>query len=292
MDSSYAPVACFDGVDLNRVVREAPQVMSEMGIPIVQYRRRIKLWIEGKKWYQTLVERAGTSAQPAPEKRSRALRQDYTSGQIEGHLLVAWKTQGTRIYTLFEDFIEFYHYRAKIPRHEWDFHEILISNVPRKPYFDIDLKKSDLAEINPAIQLHPVAEWLKVQIIEGVKTLIPNLDIERDVLIYSSHNNEPGHEKASYHIVINNYCLSNHKESQAFYDKAIACIHYLYVKFVDNVYKSTQSFRMLGSAKDGTSRYKILNQSSDSATLSTSTNIVILMWMVVNVISLNWVCPV
>lgn len=138
-----------------------------------------------------------------------------------------------RKYAIFNDYLEFSSYQKLTSENHNCYYEILLENRPRKPYFDIDIDKDNFEE-DPN------------QIIEQLKEKIIEFNPELQLLIYSSHTDK----KYSYHIVIGNVYLNNHKECKNFCCQFIDSMSEIYQVFIDkSVYKSVQQFRILNSHK-------------------------------------------
>lgn len=196
-------------------------------------------------------------------KRARGLMDDHTLEQMEGKLIVSMITQsGYRLYTLFDNYIEFAGFHQRYPPADRNFYELAIGDFLQKPHFDLDVKAGDIG--NTTLSLDEVGEQLKDTVVEQIIAILAEkdvrLDIRRDVLIFTSHGNTSVSSKRSYHIVINNYCHYNHKEARALYDLVISRFPDSmkpFAKFVDvAVYSSKQQFRMLGSQKKDSGRPK------------------------------------
>lgn len=215
----------------------------------------------GKVWYGKLV---------GGDSDCKGLMDVYKSDDLVSHLVVCFTRLNYHyveyLYAYFDSYVEFYEYRKKFTQKQNCFYEIV--NFNQKPHFDIDMKLKDIkdryyypgTEISVDL-LKEVGNLLVETLIRGVMDMMkPNvLSLEKDVLIYTSH----GHDKLSYHIIIDHWCHHDHLEAKAFFDKVILYTSYLlngrYVEFVDNsVYSSNQAFRMLGSHKYDNNRTKII----------------------------------
>lgn len=164
--------------------------------------------------------------------------------KINENNLVICQDTGIRTYTIFKDYLTFYSYREKINN---CFYEIITENQLRKPYFDIDIDINKKDEINKN----------KDDIIKEINTAILSLVKDAIILIYSSHTNV----KISFHVIIANYYFYNKDEGKNFYNKVVELIKEEYRPYIDNsVYKSTQQFRILGSAKHNKQNTKIFRE--------------------------------
>lgn len=227
------------------------------------------LYIYNKRWYFRLVNNKNNKY-----KRSRALLEDYNSNQgliicyTPDHLpesTVPFVTNDGRpihIFAFFESYIEFCNYSKFFNHHERAFYEVVFGNLPQKPHFDIDIDRDEFAILYPNDNVNDVAPQLLQHVINGCIEVIGSVNIERDILIYSS----TGTKKYSYHIVITNKCHSNNKEAKAFYDLVVQKVSVLtnnrYLNFIDpSVYSHCQQFRIVGCQKWGSGRPKLFNES-------------------------------
>lgn len=218
--------------------------------------------IFNKKWYFRLVNKS-------KENRTRSLMEDYDLENIANHLVVCFTPpaslvykENLRIYSWFDSYIEFFHYMENFKPEDRCFYEIIFGELPQKPHFDIDINKESFVKLYPNEDMNTIGELLREAIITGCFEILKenniDLDLSKDVLIYTSH----GENKRSYHIVINNKCHNNNKESKLFYElvtnkvKSYTCNKY--IEFIDRgVYSSKQQFRIVGSQKLGSNRPKV-----------------------------------
>ena len=226
---------------------------------------RKALYMRGKRWYFRLVDKDEYDLNGRRKYRPRALMKDYNEGAAAGHLVICYSTEEHgRLYAFFEDYLEFAEYQANIPVHKRSFFEIIMGRLPQKPHFDIDISQKELTEIDPDADIDEVAEEVKDNVIYAITQIIPDITLEKDILVFSSHGvkqDDEGYDiiKKSFHIVVNNYCHDDNKEAEAFYEMVLTYIP-TYKSFIDRaVYKSKQQFRILGSQKIGSNRPKIFN---------------------------------
>lgn len=235
----------------------------------IKLENRGPLMIKNKRWYYRLVQ-----AKKGEQKRSRALMDDYDINEISKHMVVCYtpryfpnsrkpfKTKDgddIRIYAFFESYIDFYKYMQEFDPKERGFYEIIFGELPQKPHFDLDINKSD---INEEENIDVVAEEVKEKLIDSIIYILNEnnvtIEIEKDILLYSSH----GDTKRSFHIIINNKCHDGNKEAQAFYNGVMTHlsknIDNRYLRFVDkSVYSPRQQFRIIGNQKIDSNRPKV-----------------------------------
>ena len=151
-------------------------------------------------------------------------------------LIVCQQLQ-TRRYTKFDSFASFSRFFHTLPEDEKCFYEMLLPEKPRKPYFDIDMGRSEITD-------HSEKDFLRM-----VKKAISDmLAKEAKILIFSSHTPS----KFSYHIIVDSFILQSQKELVVFFERVLERIEDRYKQFFDkSVYKSVQQFRIVGSHKFG-----------------------------------------
>lgn len=213
--------------------------------------------IDGVNWYYRLKENDKDG------KIQKGLFSDYPRNSIDNEIIISWsyldsKNKNTilRLYGIFNSFLDFGKYMYKLPQYERCFYEVVLGERLQKPHFDIDIDLNDFKLTTSEIQ--NIMDNLITAIVEFLTTLNIELNLNKDICIYSSH----GNNKISYHIIINNYCHSNNKEAKAFYDKVMEKLpkEYFENNWVDpKVYSKSQQFRCYGCQKIGTYRIKILN---------------------------------
>jgi len=202
--------------------------------------------INDKDWYFYLNDSPGRSS----------VTKVYGIDEVNKKWIISYeKIEGdkkTRLFTLFDTPQELEEYITDTQKNKRFFYEV-IKNREQKPHFDIDVDLNLYKNIDP--------DDLIKNILESILTVTKEYDIIldpiRDILIYSSN----GPKKLSYHIIIDNYYHINHKEAGAFYLKVRSKVRKIYIDLIDSkVYSSLQQFRLLGSTKASTNRYKIFVQ--------------------------------
>nr|QBK92314.1 MAG: DNA primase [Pithovirus LCPAC304] len=209
-------------------------------------------YICGKKWYARLI--------PDYEGNGICLLKDYPEETLETKIVVGMETlkpdyhtkqlKHSRIFAVFNSYIDLYRYQALFKEEEKFFYELILGSHPQKPHFDVDVK---LTESTPLGTGENVKNDLIHGVLEVMKENGVDLDLERDVLLYTSH----GEEKHSYHLVIHHYCHAGHDQARAFYMKVLLKMDPVNAEYVDSgVYSSKQNFRLYGSQKIGSGRPK------------------------------------
>lgn len=213
--------------------------------------------LHDKRWYFRLVKSDDTY------KRARALMDDYNLNELSQHLVICYapdKLPGNknthdkqiRVYAFFDSYLEFYNYMKKFSREDLAFYEVIFGEFPQKPHFDVDISIEEFNRLFPNESVDTAVDLLKDFMITACIELIPNLNIEKDILIYTSH----GINKRSFHLVINNKCHDGNKESKAFYSAVLSKVP-KYRNFIDHgVYSPRQQFRILWNQKPKSGRPK------------------------------------
>lgn len=215
----------------------------------------------GKRWYFKLIPANGVR----PGRYFQCLFDQYPEETLV-HKIVVGKEylrkdgKCSRMFAVFESYIELYRYQNKLKLAEKNFYEIIIGTFPQKPHFDIDIKED---EIEGSADLNSLSEAVKDNLIECAvkvcKSVNVNIEIPRDVLVYQSHSRKShSKQKRSFHVVLHHYCHADHQQAAAFYKRTIAEMNPTFAKYVDHsVYSSRQNFRLLGHQKINSNRPKL-----------------------------------
>jgi hypothetical protein len=156
--------------------------------------------------------------------------------------LICLGINNSRFYASFPNFKSLYLYqRSTIPDFRC-FYEIIQGDKLQKPHFDIDVE-GDLSR----------ADVLRDNVIEAIMSILPDISLENDILVFSSH----GETKRSYHIVVDNWYHANNLEAKELYNRVAAKIAN-HEGLDHSVYSSVQQFRLLGSTKHDKERFKII----------------------------------
>ena len=227
------------------------------------------LIINSKRWYYLLVRK--------PETRGKVLMDDYNIADISRHIVVCFtpdflpgstvpfknkKGDPRRIYAFFDSYLELYDYIERFDENLRAFYEIIFGELHQKPHFDIDISQEDIDQFYPKEHMNDIANVVLDAVIQSCKEVLTevsvNLDIEKDLLLYTSHSDK----KKSYHIVINNKCHNGNKEAEAFYKAIMVKFRVItnnkYSCFVDaKVYSPRQQFRLINCQKQNSGRPKL-----------------------------------
>jgi hypothetical protein len=209
----------------------------------------------------------------------------YTRKEIEKRPIL-WN-QYTREYLVFDSRQELFSWYDTISDPNRHYHEVIFGFLPQHLHFDIDALAYKLETIpvvsendafldelfgddddalgaSSASSAPAAAVAMINQIIEAIldelyssyyclEDLMPTRD---DIIVTDSSGATATGFKYSYHIVTT-YAVANNEEAKQFMFRVLERIPMIYHEFIDQtVYKRTQNFRLLGSAKPGTSRFK------------------------------------
>lgn len=201
--------------------------------------------IYGLYWYYCLI----------PKENSKGLFSDYPRSSLLNKFLICWDFQDTtknrKMYHCFDSFLDFAIFYFKVPEQMRTFYEIILGEFPQKIHFDID--------IDIHVEAKDIDKKILNDLINSVIKLVPEIKVEKDVCIYSSH----GEKKKSYHLIINHFCHKNNEEAKSFYYKVMSTLpkEYFENQLIDSsVYSKTQQFRTLGSTKIAANRVKIFHE--------------------------------
>jgi hypothetical protein len=219
------------------------------------------LLIHGRRWYRLLVVGDQTTD---VFRGARPLFVDYPIDTLSSKLLVCFTPQlddrVTRLFSVFNTYVDFYKYVELIDVEQRSFYEIIIGEQAQKPHFDIDVS---ISELEPTVDAVALTIALRDAVISGVADTLASmgvsLNLDRDLLLYTSH----GMNKQSIHLVIGTYCHSNNREAKEFYRRVMervtrdGVVSPAHLRFIDgSVYSTLQQFRILGSRKIGSDRVK------------------------------------
>lgn len=219
------------------------------------------------------------------KKEGRALL-DYV--EPEAKTLIVCQEVEYRFFTKFNSYLDFAAFcRGKIANTHKCFYECIFTQIPQKPYFDLDIPsepekdvmKLEEAKKMPGVPSLPPSSssvhsnekkaeksnvyWLSKEdadralqhLIQLISQVCPHIQPE-DIMVFSSH----GPHKRSFHIVIDRWCYPDAADNRAFHDKIMGEFPQEWRGAVDHkMYKSIQQFRILGSHKFGSDRWKVVS---------------------------------
>lgn len=209
-------------------------------------------WLYNRRWYYRLHHKVGSNARP--------LFSDYSYASLTNQMVVCLchldrdQTEW-RLYTVFQSYIEYLDFIQSLRQVQRSCFEVLTGR--QKPHFDLDLNLSEVPN-GEDVMLE-----LRDHIIGACIELIPELNLSKDMMFFTSH----GPNKRSLHIVINNWYHNDNKEAREFYRQVTEYIHgrtqdkygeRLYQLVDRAVYGENQNFRIVGTHKLGTTRTKLL----------------------------------
>lgn len=154
-----------------------------------------------------------------------------------------------RHYTVFDNYVKFGQYcRRKVKPSHRCFYEVIPGCGYQKLYFDLDNIPRE-CDINALMREFRDCIQLVEPLIES-----------GDIIIFSSHDDE----KFSFHVVVDHWCVQNHLENRAFFERFMAIFNPNLGQYLDqSMYKSIQQFRIVDSHKFGSYRIKIIDGMSE-----------------------------
>jgi hypothetical protein len=195
----------------------------------------------GKRWYYSL--------KPNEEKDTKGMFDYESRKSLLNKLIIVFITKdGSMLFTSFDDHIKFYEYQNKLQDVNRCFFEEILGESQQKLYFDLDI---NLLE-TPDMPYEDVKDDLIIAILNTFASFGITLQINRDILVCTSHSDI----KKSYHVIVDNHCLPNCEHNKALYQIVKSKLNPAY-KHPDDLYKSLQQFRILGSQKRGSGRPKV-----------------------------------
>jgi len=212
--------------------------------------------VRGVQWYYYLI--------PKEKNKEKSLFSVYPRSSLTNKFIVCWDhydeihKKKNKLYTAFEHYLDFAIYFLKIEERLRSFYEIILGERIQKPHFDVDMDLTE-EQIKNGLDKKVLDDLIRTIIL-----LIPKIQIERDICIYSSHSSNTSLEtnKRSYHVIVNNFCHSNNKEAKAFYYTVMSKLpkEYFDNRWIDHsVYSKTQQFRIYNSKKINSNRVKIFH---------------------------------
>ena len=192
--------------------------------------------------------------------RSADLMSSYSERDLsQGFIVCGITHQESHIFALFPSYVSFARYHLLLAEKKRCFFEVILGDHAQKPHFDIEVEPEKIPGLSPdelaTFAEELLAKFLPVLITTFEETYRVKLDLQSDVLIFTSH----GREKRSFHIIIDNYAHNNNREAKAFYEEVIKGLDEELRVFIDHsVYSKTQQFRISGSQKKGSGRIKVL----------------------------------
>lgn len=208
------------------------------------------------KWYKYLIR------QQDVKNKGMSLMENETIEK--NNLIVCWKRQniGFGKFNSYLDFVKYMLFETE--KGNRCFYELISGSSAQKPYFDIEFYVSD-SIIEPQ-ELGPNNEFTlpTQQADESIEKLVnlieeelPPLSTNRShIFVFTSHKDL----KRSYHIVVEGFHFSDNKSNKLFSEKIRKRMPEHWQNIIDtSMYKSSQQFRITGSCKFGTKRFKTLH---------------------------------
>jgi len=202
------------------------------------------------KWYYQLVYK----------ENKKNLFQDISRQSIvdQNKFLIQFvgknnKDQPEYLFTVFDNYEEFYKYQLNHKIQNRCFFETILGERGQKIYFDVDIEIEDGTIIDH--------EYVKSDLIKSILLTMQefgiNLNIDRDIIVCTSHSNK----KKSYHVIVDNYKIPDCRYNAMICKLVMQKMQLENCKYIDNdIYTSIRQFRLLGSQKKDSGRVKIFNE--------------------------------
>lgn len=162
-----------------------------------------------------------------------------------------------RLFAFFKDHITLYKHMLQIEQSRRSFFEVIFGNRPQKPHFDIDV--CDNAGTPEEVDKlgNQILENVISCLLECLKSVNVTLNLNKDLLIYTSTQSVGTDNKISYHIIVNSWVHQNNLEAENLATMVRSLMKEEYKSYLDSsVYSSTQQFRILGCNKINSTRIK------------------------------------
>lgn len=204
------------------------------------------------RWYGIL--------KPKDKDKGDTRKALYESEILTDKSLIVCRGLEFKQFAKFNNYITFWKYHnTETEVSEQCYYEVITENQVQKPYFDIDIPIEEKSS-EKALSLEDSNILLK-QLTESI--LKVNLDIKiEDIAIFSSHTTslqgEDTYTKKSYHIIVDNWCLTDHEDNEGFCNLVIENIDMRLRFCIDTLYKSIQQLRIFQSHKFKSNRIKIV----------------------------------
>lgn len=219
----------------------------------------------GINWYYYLV----------PNEHHNSLTESVGASELKRKFIVCQTVPNhknpkspIRLFAAFNSISEFITCMGSLPSDKWCFFEVILGDQAQKLYFDIDVEKRTLEKfqiIQPQMNDEQVQRTMDIfvnglltslvgRIIDTLSNYNCKIDIARQILLFSSNSTE----KRSYHVIVDGYAVSNHKENMILANKILDGFPAHYKECIDSsMYSSTQQLRLPYSQKPGSGRPKL-----------------------------------
>jgi hypothetical protein len=196
----------------------------------------------------------------------------------ENNLIVCHKLKYLN-FGKFNNYLEFAKYMLKnTPEQNRCFFECIFGDKNQRPYFDIEfytnpqgvkLKEEDhefyLKDEEADQSVNCLVNCIFEELAEQTSTENPLKINNSHIMVFTSHSDKDtatNTTRKSYHIIVEGFCVNNHKDNKEFHDRVVKRMPPKWVGIIDHsVYNSLRQMRIYGNMKWQSNRYKILNES-------------------------------
>jgi len=225
----------------------------------------------GKKWFWNLNKNADSLVRSQKLEGKFVVSHHAPRKELYPEGKIFDEEKIFHLYAAFDNPSQFLNYYLSVNPEYRSFFEVIMGDLPQKPYFDVDISKDPEEELDLDQTANDVMTSLIACIVDCFARKELPLDLNKDLMIFTSHSDNgaggsyasegPG-GKRSFHVVINGYYLPDHLSNGYFAMREILAgfpREYLDRNWLDSgMYKSIQQFRLFGCGKAGTRRRKIL----------------------------------
>lgn len=208
----------------------------------------------GRRWYDWFRYLV-----PAYGENRRCVIDSYSDEQLRTSPVARIENEKGSHYGVFMDYVTLLRYIQSLPLNQRCLHEVMLSNHRQKPVFDIDIK-SDRIHLEDGETIDDYANSIIEELIDNVITVLKDkeieIDIETQVVLFTSHGSTETGEKRSFHMVLDGLCHTNMYHMKLFYDEIMKISSERLREAVDNIYSKNHCIRMCWNYKLNSTRVK------------------------------------
>lgn len=222
--------------------------------PQKKWKRNQTEEVFGIKWYPYYVRNKSSVALSDVHDETELLKMFNVCYNIpQGD-----EEKNRRFFSAFHSPLDFLQYIKQIPSAKWAFFEYILGDQTQKLYFDVDIALVDFQKALPGVNVDTYCTELIDNLVQQIDETFDErgiqLDLARHILLFSSH----AAHKRSFHLVINGFAVSNHRENYVLANEVLEQLPQKYLQFVDTgMWTSKQQFRLYLSQKPGSNRPKV-----------------------------------
>lgn len=178
------------------------------------------------------------------------------------------KTGQPRLYYRVDTYLDYSSLFVKVNPRNRIYDELIPEHLHQKPRFDIDIELPrdpmlDYVSVdNPEPQKEEVIDTSLFQecldaLIDVLFVELPRLNLNKDIIVTTSHGPDGDKYKISGHVIVDNYCHLTSKEADFFGKKVVEQIPEKLRKcFDEGIWSPNHCLRMIRNTKVGKTRFK------------------------------------